>query len=548
MNKKVVIFFFLIVSLASILRLWDLGKTPPSPNWDEVSLGYNAYSILETGRDEYGKVLPLVLRSFDDYKPALYAHIVIPFVKIFGLDVVSVRLPSAIFGILSVVATFFLIKELFKRVDISLMSSLLLAVSPWHIQFSRIAFESNIGLSFNIFSALFFLKGLKKPLFLPLSFALMSVNFYMYQSEKVFVPLFAVLLIVVFRKQLFKISPKYIASAIVIGFLISLPMIIFTLTDKNVLSRAKGVSVFSDITPLLKDNAQKLIVDRNNNDLLGLILDNRRIVFAKSVISGYISHFDLNWLFITGDLSRHHAPNMGLLYLYELPFLFVGIYSLIFLGFDRRAKLFILGWFLIAPIPASITSGVPHAVRTLNFLPTFQIFTAIGLLTLLALISNIKYKIAKIHIIYLISTLYILFFIFNFSYYLNQYFVQQNYFASYDWQYGYEDAVSKTSQISGKYERIVVSNVPHMDQSYMFFLFYLRYPPQLYQKETQGASGGFREDHKFGKFEFRPIEWDKEERGNTLYIGRSEDFPQSANSVKTIDFLDGKPAIKIVEG
>ena len=101
-----------IVCIALLLRFWQLGEVPPSPDWDEVALGYNAYSVSETGRDEYGKFMPIVLRSFDDYKPALYSYLAIPFIKLFGLTVFAVRFPSAIFGVLSVIATYFLIKNL----------------------------------------------------------------------------------------------------------------------------------------------------------------------------------------------------------------------------------------------------------------------------------------------------------------------------------------------------------------------------------------------------------------------------------------------------
>src|SRR5450759_4476480 len=103
MNRKLVSAISLgIIMLAAGLRLWQLGNVPPSPDWDEVALGYDAYSIIHTGRDEFANFLPVVLRSFDDYKPALYAYLTIPTILVFGLDVFAVRLPSAIFGVISV--------------------------------------------------------------------------------------------------------------------------------------------------------------------------------------------------------------------------------------------------------------------------------------------------------------------------------------------------------------------------------------------------------------------------------------------------------------
>lgn len=532
-----------IVILAAVLRLWQLGAVPTSPDWDEVSLGYNAYSIAHTGKDEYGAFLPVVLRSYDDYKPALYTYLAIPTTEILGLNVFAVRLPSALFGILSVVAVYFLIKELFKEDRIALFVSLLLAISPWHLQFSRIAFESNVGLGFNIFGTLFFLKGLKRPWLLFFSIMSFVASAYVYQSEKVFSPLLLISLIVIFRKELWNIRKKILISVVVFGFVISIPMIWYILTNKNALLRAQGVSVLSDQS-IIKTSVQRVQDDKINKDYVGLILDNRRLVYGKEVIANYLSHFDLNWLFISGDIARHHAPNMGLLYLWELPFLFIGIFILLFGKFPKQTKLLLFAWFLITPIPASVTTGVPHAVRTLNFLPLFQVFTALGVWGVLSWFG--KFERRKIMVCLAIIAIAGVG-IFNFFYYLDQYYVQQSYYTAYDWQYGYAQAVPYVKVHENQYSKIVVSNQAPLDQSYMFFLFYLKYPPQLYQQQSALASGGFRENHIFGKYEFRPIVWEKEKKDSSvLYIGRPSDFPDTVRKMQTIFYPNGQEAIDVV--
>jgi len=550
--KRFVIFVLIfIVFIASVLRLYRLGEVPASLNWDEVSLGYNAYSILETGQDEYGAHFPLVLRSFDDYKPALYSYLVIPAIKTFGLNAFAVRLPSALFGILAVVASYFLVLELSgkkkfallnKEIPIELLGLLvafLLAISPWHIQFSRIAFESNVGLSINLFIFLLFLKSLRRPWLLLPAFILGGVNIHMYQSDRVFTPLLLFSLSIIYYREIWKNKLWYVIG-VMIAVLIVLPFIIFTFTNQNALLRAKGVSVFSDQTHLLEESAEKLIYDKETGNRLGLLLDNRRIEFGKLIVAGYISHFDLNWLFITGDIARHHAPKMGLLYLFELPFLFIGIYMLIFGKFDKRIKIALITYFLLVPIPASITSGVPHAVRTLNFLPVFQVFVALGLIASFIKVSSIGIK-------HLIFVLFSIIFILNFSYYLNQYFVQLNYFTSRDWLYGYKEAVSFIEPIMENYDNIIVSNEQPLDQSYMFFLFYLKYSPEKYLSEGGSLTGGFAESHKFDKFEFRPINDEDKNREKTLFVGRPSDYSADLKKLKTVHYLNGEVAIIISE-
>lgn len=546
--------FIFILLIAALLRLWQLGHVPPSPDWDEAALGYNAYSIMLTGKDEYGKFLPVVMRSFDDYKPALYSYFIIPFIPLMGLTIYAVRLPAVIFGLLAIIATFFLAKELLHKSSIelfnnqiksdyvALLSMFFLAISPWHLQFSRIAFESQVGNAFNIFSALFLLKGLKNPVYLFLATFFLALNLYIYQSEKVFTPLLFFAFLLIYSKQIFKLPRKYLIGVVCLGIIISLPMLFYTATNKEALARAKGVSIFSDQT-LIEKNTLRLIQDKKNNDLIGEIFDNRRVIYIQEVVSGYLSHFDLNWLFLKGDIARHHAPNMGLLYLWELPFIFIGIYQFLFSGFEKKTKYFVLSWFFIVPIPAMITSGVPHAVRTLNFLPLFQFFCAIGVMTAFRYFQRFK----KTKFIWY-STIMIIFLL-NFAYYLNQYFVQQNYYSSREWQYGYENAISAVKGIENRYNKIIVSNKPYLDQSYIFFLFYLKYNPASYQQEVQKASGGFRENHTFDKYEFRPIEWKNEVHdSHTLFVGRAQDIPEGVKIIKTIFFLDGTPAIKIAEG
>jgi hypothetical protein len=435
-----------------------------------------------------------------------------------------------------------LFKENKYKDHLALLAAFLLAISPWSLQFSRVGFEANVGDTLNLLAALFFVKGVNsKRWFLFISAFFAGLSIYVYQSEKVFTPLFILLLAIIYWRKLFAISKKYLFIVVVFGLIVVTPMLSYIVTNRAALLRVTGTSIFSYQTQLLQNDIQKLQQDTVNHDQLGLILDNRRFIFASTIISGYIIHFDPNWLFVTGDISRHHAPNMGLIYLFEVPFILFGIYTLLFGEFDKKTKLVVFGWLLLAPVPASITTGVPHAVRTLNFLPTWQILSAIGIL--FAFIFFNKYKKTK-YIFYLI---FIVVFVFNFAYYLDQYFVQQNYYNSQDWQYGYQQAVAEVKAIGGSYHQILVSDTAPLDKSYMFFLFYLQYPPQEYQIVGKNSSGGFTSHHSFGKYIFRTIDWNKDSHlKNTLIIGNPSEIPSGVGVIKTIYDLNGNPAIKIV--
>lgn len=544
-KKRILLLFLSIFIIGSILRLWQLGATPLSLTWDEVALGYNAYSIFETGKDEFGKPFPVVMRSFDDYKPAFYTYLIIPTYKIFGLNEFSVRFPSAVIGILTLVSVYYLIKKLFKREDIALLTMFLMAISPWHIQFSRVGFESNVGLGLNIFAATFFLYGLRRYWMIILAALFAGLSVHTYQSDRVFTPLFVLGMAIIFLKPLLQVPKKYIITAVLVGLIVVAPLVIYILSDSNALLRAKGTSVFSDNTVLLKDNAKRNEFNIEIGNELGKVLDNRRVVYFKSVVEGYLSHFSPNWL-LRGDLARHHAPEMGLIYIWEFPFILIGIYILLFSKFDIRTKYFIFFWFLLAPLPASITTGVPHAVRTLNFLPTWQVFTVLGLISAYGAVSSIRYSVFSIKLKHLIFMFSILFFVFNFLYYLNQYFVQQNYFHARDWLYGHKEVIQEVLKREQNFQKVVFTNKEPFDRSNMYFLFYSMYSPAKYQA-TNPSSGGFAVFPEFDKYSFRPINWmEDENQRETLFVGLPSEIPPKAVTL-TIYYPDGTAAVVISE-
>lgn len=543
--KKPIITLIIILLIAASIRLYKLGDVPPSPDWDEVSLGYNAYSILKTGRDEYGTLLPMTIRSFDDYKPPLYVYLTVPSVALFGLSPWSTRLPSAVMGVLAVLGTYFLVKELFRRTknyelitnNLPIIASALLALSPWHIQFSRIAFEANSGITLNIWAVTLFLMSLRKKIYLPVAAALFGLGMYAYHSERIFLPLLLCLLLAVYWKKIFvKANTKILMTSFIVGLIIVIPLVP-VLLNKSAMMRLRGTSSFTDQTNLLSRDIKKIETDRQLGDKFGELLDNRRIVWMKTIASGYLSHFSLRWLFLTGDNPRHHAPDMGLLYLFELPFLFYGLYVLLkSKNYQTEARL-LIGWLLIAPVAASPTTGLPHAIRTLVFLPVFQIIIAIGIVSFF---GHVKGKVKWIALCVLL-----LFAAGNMLYYLNMYFVHMNPEFSEYWQYGNKEAVEITEKLKSKYDKVVVST--QIEQSYMFFLFYTKYDPVLYLAGGGTNSGSFAEaKNKFDKYEFRAIDWSKEKRdGSILYVGAPGDMPHG--NVANIKFLNGKPAIEIAD-
>ena len=138
LKKKIYFILLIVILLLSLfLRFYKVNTNPPSLDWDEASIGYNAYSILKTGADEYGNKFPLSIRSFDDYKPPLYVYLDVPSIAVFGLNEIGTRFPAALIGFLSVLIIYFLVKEIFddweedRKEKLALIAAFFLGVSPW---------------------------------------------------------------------------------------------------------------------------------------------------------------------------------------------------------------------------------------------------------------------------------------------------------------------------------------------------------------------------------------------------------------------------------
>lgn len=533
-NSKLLI--ILILLLSAFLRFYHLGQNPPSLDWDETSLGYNAYSLLKTGKDEFGRRLPASIRSFEDYKPAVYTYLTIPSIAVLGLTELAVRLPSAVFGWLTVVMAYLLVKEMWRKPKMALLVALLLAISPWHLQFSRVAFEANVALFFVVAGIWSFFKGLKSGVWFPVAAIFVVLSFYTYHSPRLVIPLLLIGWAVYFRIQMWE-KRGWVAAGTIIGFLLLTPFII----EITSVGRARLGSV-TVVKPeeQLAESIHRIEYDQSHGDLIGKLLHNRRIVYTLAVVKGYLDHFNLDFLFLTGDApDRHHARDMGMLYLWEAPFILIGI-----LGSLKRQNVPLFWWFLVAPAASAITTGTPHAVRALTYLPIYQLFTAIGLIRLKIRIRRISPSIKNLG--RLAEMMFLVVVVIHLYVYLESYYIHTPVEAAQDWQYGYKQAVAVINSYESDVERVVVTYA--YDQPHVYVLFYKQIDPGWYQIQVAGKEVK-RFERSFGKYEFRKIDWSKEQfLTNTLIVGTPNEIPESTvGIVENIHFPDGSIAFRVVK-
>ena len=533
MKKNILIIAILL--LATILRLVLLDKFPSGLNSDEAAIGYNAWSLIETGKDEHGITWPIVFRSFDDYKPPVYFYLVLPFVKILGLNVWAVRLPSALLGIASVYLLYLLAKRLFPENEhrhLPALSAFFLAISPWHLHFSRGGWEVNTATFFILLSLFYLHKSLEntKHLFV---FGLSAVlSLYTYHSARVVTPLLILAFSLIYFKEIKiffeKKNLKYTLLALVFSIIITLP-IVFQLLSKSGQSRFSGVSVFADTGPIWQ--ATNYRIEHNSTNPLVDVFHNRYFTYGLRFIQNYLSHYSPDFLFIDGDtIARSRVPEMGQTYLFLLPFLFLGILSL--LKFDSHGKKFILAWFLIAPLAAALTYQSPHALRSQNMVIPLTIISAIGVLVFFNFIkTNLRKYFSLILLVLVTVQLY------SFARYLHLYYIHYPKELSYAWQYGFQEIAQYTKVNYDQYDHIIITD--RYDQPYILTAFFTLYDPAILQKELVMSTPdqyGFSTGRKFGKYEFRSIKYDEDKNlPNTLLISAEEivDDTRLINTVKS---------------
>jgi 4-amino-4-deoxy-L-arabinose transferase-like glycosyltransferase len=216
-----------ILVLAAVLRLWNLSNVPSHLTPDEAALGYNAYSILETGRDEYGQLFPIIFKSFGDYKPGLYIYLTVPSVAVFGLNEFAVRFPSALAGIMAVWLIYLIVRLLFtENKRLATISAFIMAVAPWLIHFSRGAWEANVSLTLTLAGIYFFLKSLQKPKFLILSSLSFSLTLLTYHGAKLSTGIVLLILLLLYWKKIFSFKKIVLALSVAAGLLIPLPAVL----------------------------------------------------------------------------------------------------------------------------------------------------------------------------------------------------------------------------------------------------------------------------------------------------------------------------------
>lgn len=552
MTKTMRILLVVVVLIAFVLRVNAISRIPPSMSWDEVSIGYNAYSILKTGADEHGVRFPIqAFKAYGDYKPPLSIYLTVPFVGLFGLTEFAVRFPVALMGTLSVLLAYaftFLLFETFRNGNpdnsksvrnsgtLGIITATLLAFSPWHINLSRAGFEATIAHTFILLGCVFILYARKHPQWWTLAFLPFVASVYTFNSARYAAPLIVAGFLAVLRHDV-RLARRQVAGGVVIAFVFLLP-IVPHLVSKEARLRLAEVSIFTDVSVVEKANER---IAADGNAWWARILHNRRIGYAKSYIIHFADNLEPWFLFIKGDGNpKFSIQDVGQMYLMEAPFFAVGFVAL--LSQNPGLGIFLLYFIMSAIAPAAVARETPHALRTLNTLPAWQIFEAYGLVAAAGLVKRKPVWLKPV-------TYAAVGFLFaaNIAYYLHEYYVHYPVVYSGEWQYGYREAIRYVMPRLADYDTVTVTE--SIGRPYMYALFYTGYDPAKFVSEKQSYTdaAGFYHVEGFGKFRFARNLVRTKTGGRNLVVGDPSWVREGDKVLTTVRLLNGTPVLVIFE-
>lgn len=481
----------LICAFFLLTRFFQIQQNPPALYWDEASIGYNAYSVALTGRDEWGNFLPIHFRAFGEFKLPVYIYSVVPFVKILGLNALAVRFPAVLYSLGTVLLVYLLAKRIFNNEWIGLWSSFLMSISSWFFIFSRTGYEVSAGLMFYLLGIYLFLRLTDNKWFIFLSTLSFILSAYSYNSFRVITPITFLLLIVILPKK------QKIKKKLFLPFLAALILVIIS-----------AIPIYR----LYKYDA--------GNSRFQAVGVGSASVFLKN----YLAHFNPIFLFISGDKNlRSEQPGFGQLYPAEAVLILLGLIYI--LRKKEALNLLPVAFLLIAPIPAALTKESPHALRSLSETPFLAMISAAGAVWIGDFFKNRYIEIAFVLILLGYFTRYYINFV-------TLYPVE----ASADWQYGYKQIYTDFGNEFPKYNNIIVSD--EYGQPYIFALFYLKYDPESFTKSVVRNSvddWGFSTVAQFGKFRFSKI--NPNNLSSSSLIFSDKEIPQliPSGSIKLLD-------------
>jgi hypothetical protein len=495
MFKFYYIIILIILFIGLFLRIYKLNEIPPGLHRDEASVGYNAYLLSQTFVDEHGKFLPLVFEAFGDWKRPINIYLSALLIPFMGVSVLTVRLPVALLGTLTILLVYLNIYEFSKNRGLSLLSAFVLSVSPWHIYMSRNGLGWNtVGVCLFLTALYFLLKARENRYYSVLSGTFFGFTLFSYASNQFITPLFILFLALWFIVT--KRNIKYGWSFIVpfsIFFITFLIIYISVISENSV-----GSSFFSSD---FKYNSLEVPYGEHQNIFTARIFHNKYVGWVEQYARNYLQIFSPQFfLYNTADNPSYSLKNSGNIYIFEVIFLCIGLY------FYFRKKMpyseFLLFLLFVTPIPAAFTLNSLSSTRTLFFAPIVSLLIGVGIYEIYYHVKNKHSQIAYLFVFFICIS-----YVVSFAKFSDEYLVHFPINRVEHWGVAQKELVDYLSAVTHPYDEILISR-PN-ETFYIYLMFYSFFDKVSYDQIVRypKSNDGFVYAKEIGKYKFRDIRY-----------------------------------------
>jgi len=188
-----ILYFSLIVIIFLFTRLFKIMILPDGLHIDEVSMGYNTWSLSKFGTDRYGISFPVYFNNAGSGQSSLYVYIAVFLSKIFGYSEFILRFVAVLFGAMLLIFGTLLAYEIAGMTCACAMSTIITMI-PYFIMSERWAFDCNAMLPMFVMSLYFFIRLLKtgKTKFAILTGIGVALTMYSYILAFIIIPVFII--------------------------------------------------------------------------------------------------------------------------------------------------------------------------------------------------------------------------------------------------------------------------------------------------------------------------------------------------------------------
>lgn len=297
LSKKEIIIFVVILLIAVFSRGYKLNSLPIGIHVDEAGMAYDAFCLATNGTDRWLNHFPVYLENFGGGQSALYAYLAAIFVKIFGLNMISIRIPAFLLSITAIIIVYFTTKKECGIKSAQLVS-FLIAIMPWNIMASRWGLDCNLLAPMIIISTCLLInaKSIKGYV---LAGVLFGITLYTYALSYLILPVYLALIL------LYMLYTKRIKLIILIPlgipiFLLALPLMLMILINNGYINEIRGFITIQKL-PEYRGAEVSLSNIKNNIGFIKTMFTNDGLSYNALPEFGTVYNFSI-FLIILGGL------------------------------------------------------------------------------------------------------------------------------------------------------------------------------------------------------------------------------------------------------